>query len=231
MSIYDNLSRVKEGIAAACAAAGRPEQDVTLVAVSKTFAPAAINEAIAAGATDVGENYVQEFVQKREEIDDRARLHFIGHLQSNKAKLVVGKVSLIQSVDRLSLAQELNRLAEKSGLRQRVLLEVNVGGEASKSGAPFEAVDELAHQIALLPGLELMGLMSIPPHGETSAQSVPYFERLYHLFLDMQHKKIDNTSICVLSMGMSGDYREAIACGSTMVRVGTAIFGPRNYQK
>ena len=179
----------------------------------------------------MGENYVQEFVQKREEIDDRARLHFIGHLQSNKAKLVVGKVSLIQSVDRLSLAQELNRLAEKSGLRQRVLLEVNVGGEASKSGAPFEAVDELAHQIALLPGLELMGLMSIPPHGETSAQSVPYFERLYHLFLDMQHKKIDNTSICVLSMGMSGDYREAIACGSTMVRVGTAIFGPRNYQK
>ena len=116
-------------------------------------------------------------------------------------------------------------------VRQRVLLEVNAGGEASKSGASFEQADELAHEIALLPGLELAGLMSIPPHADSPAQTVPYFERLYHLFLDMQQKKIDNTNICVLSMGMSGDYREAIACGSTMVRIGTAIFGPRSYHK
>lgn len=231
MSISDNLKRVREGIASACAAAGRDESEVTLIAVSKTFPPEAVNEAVAAGVLDVGENYVQEFVQKREHIDPRARLHFIGHLQSNKAKFVVGKVELIQSVDRLSLARELSRLAQREGVRQRVLLEVNAGGEASKSGASFEQADELAHEIALLPGLELAGLMSIPPHADSPAQTVPYFERLYHLFPDMQQKKIDNTNICVLSMGMSGDYREAIACGSTMVRIGTAIFGPRSYHK
>ena len=230
MGIYDNVKRVREEIAAACAASGRSEDSVTLVAVSKTFPPCAINEAISAGAADIGENYVQEFLKKYKEIDPSATLHFIGHLQSNKAKSVVGNVSLIHSVDRLSLAQEIHRQAQKQGLRQRVLIEVNVGDEASKSGVPFDQAEELTYRIAELPGLELCGFMAIPPHAESGLDSVPYFERLYHLFLDMKRKKIDNTNICVLSMGMSGDYKEAIACGATMVRVGTAIFGPRQYQ-
>ena len=229
MGVYDNYQRVREEVAAACAAAGRSEDSVTLVVISKTFPPSAINEAISAGATDIGENYVQEFLKKREEIDSSATLHFTGHLQSNKAKSIVGKVALIQSVDRLSLAQEIDRQAQKQGLMQRVLLEVNMGEESSKSGASFDQVEELAYGIAALPGLELCGFMSIPPHAESAGDSVPYFERLYHLFLDMKQKKIDNTNICILSMGMSSDFKEAIACGATMVRVGTAIFGSRQY--
>ncbi|MBQ2697401.1 MAG: YggS family pyridoxal phosphate-dependent enzyme [Clostridia bacterium] len=228
MSIYDNVMRAREGVAAACAAAGRPESEVTLMAVSKTFPAEVVNEAIAAGITDVGENYVQEFVGKREGIDPAARLHFIGHLQSNKAKLVVGKVDLIHSVDRLSLAKELSRLAVRDGVTQGILMEINVGGEESKSGASFEGAMELAEQIATLPGLKLRGLMTIPP-ADGAARG--HFERLYQLFLDMKQKKLDNTDISVLSMGMSGDYREAIACGSTVVRLGTAIFGPRQTVK
>ena len=227
MSITDNILKVREGIVSACAAAGRNEDEITLVAVSKTRTAEEINQAVAAGAVNIGENYVQELLGKIDGIDPAAALHFIGHLQSNKAKQLVGRVELIQSVDRLSLAQEISRQAERRGVCQRILLEINAGEEQGKAGISFDAAMELAHQLAELPHLKLCGVMSIPPHLEESTKIQPFFERLYHLFLDIAHKKIDNTDICILSMGMSGDYREAIACGSNMVRVGTAIFGPR----
>jgi len=233
MAIYDNVMRVREGIAAAAAAAGRCEKDITLVAVSKTFNADKINEAVAAGASNIGENYVQEFVEKLPLIDKAATLHFIGHLQSNKARNVVGKVKYIQSCDRMSLAQEIERQAEKLGILQDVLIEINAGNEASKSGVTMEESEELIFRIGELPHIRVQGLMAIPPHVGDPAASRPHFERLYKLFLDIGSKKSDNSTInmSVLSMGMSGDYEEAIRCGSTMVRVGTAIFGQRIYTK
>ena len=233
MGIYDNVMRVREGIAAAAAACGRSEKDITLVAVSKTFGADKINEAVAAGALDIGENYVQEFVEKLPLIEKAATLHFIGHLQSNKAKNVVGKVKYIQSCDRMSLAEEIERQAEKLDLIQDVLIEINAGNEASKSGVLVEEAEELVLRVGELPHIRVQGLMAIPPHVDDPAASRPHFERLYKLFLDIGSKKSDNSTInmSVLSMGMSGDYEEAIRCGSTMVRVGTAIFGQRIYTK
>lgn len=233
MGIYDNVMRVREGIAAAAAACGRSEKDITLVAVSKTFGADKINEAVAAGALDIGENYVQEFVEKLPLIEKAATLHFIGHLQSNKARNVVGEVRLIQSCDRMSLAEEIERQAQKLGITQNVLIEINAGNEVSKSGVSIEEASELIDQVAELPHIRICGLMAIPPHYNDPAASRPHFERLYKLFLDMRSKKTDNSTInmSVLSMGMSGDYEEAIRCGSTMVRVGTAIFGQRIYTK
>jgi pyridoxal phosphate enzyme (YggS family) len=225
--------RVREGIAAAAAACGRSERDITLVAVSKTFGADKINEAVAAGALDIGENYVQEFTEKLARIDKAATLHFIGHLQSNKAKSVVGKVKYIQSCDRMSLASEIERQAEKLGIVQEVLIEINAGNETSKSGVSIEQASDLIDQVAQLPHICVCGLMAIPPHYDDPTASRLHFERLYQLFLDMSGKKTDNSTInmSVLSMGMSGDYEEAIRCGSTMVRVGTAIFGQRIYTK
>ncbi len=233
MSIYENVMRVREGITAAAAAAGRPAEEITLVAVSKTFGADKINEAVSAGVSDIGENYVQEFMEKLGDIDRAATLHFIGHLQSNKAKHVVGKVKYIQSCDRMSLACEIERQAEKLGIVQNVLIEINAGNEASKSGVPVEAAEDLVFHVGELPHIRVQGLMAIPPNFGDPAASRPHFERLYKLFLDIGSKKTDNSTInmSVLSMGMSGDYEEAIRCGSTMVRVGTAIFGQRIYIK
>ncbi|HWP80572.1 MAG TPA: YggS family pyridoxal phosphate-dependent enzyme [Candidatus Acidoferrum sp.] len=233
MGIYDNVMRVREGIARAAAAAGRPKGDITLVAVSKTFGADKINEAVAAGALDIGENYVQEFTEKLPQIDKSATLHFIGHLQSNKVRHVVGKVKYIQSCDRMSLAGEIERQAEKLGIVQDVLIEVNAGNEASKSGVSIEGAQDLIFQLGELPHIRVCGLMAIPPHNDDPAASRLHFERLYHLFLDIRGKKTDNSTnqMSILSMGMSGDYEEAIRCGSNMVRVGTAIFGQRTYTK
>ncbi|HWQ50428.1 MAG TPA: YggS family pyridoxal phosphate-dependent enzyme, partial [Terriglobales bacterium] len=179
MGIYDNVMRVREGIARAAAAAGRPEGDITLVAVSKTFGADRINEAISAGITDIGENYVQEFTEKLPQIDKSATLHFIGHLQSNKARQVVGKVKYIQSCDRMSLAGEIERQAEKLGIVQDVLIEVNAGNEASKSGVSIEGAQDLIFQLGELPHIRVCGLMAIPPHDDNPGACRPHFERLY----------------------------------------------------
>ena len=231
MGVYDNVMTVKEGMANAAVAAGRSLDKITLVAVSKTFDAPLINEAVKAGVYDIGENYVQEFLAKVSGIDKNAKIHFIGHLQSNKVKSIMGKVQCIQSCDRVSLAKEINKHAEKIGVVQNVLIEVNAAGEAAKSGVNISNAVEVALEIAELQNIRVCGLMSIPPHFNNPASTRPYFERLYNLFLDIESKKTDNSNIkmSVLSMGMSGDYKEAIKCGSTMVRVGTAIFGQRNY--
>ena len=224
MSICSNVLRIREGIASACAKAGRPEQDVSLVAVSKSRTAEEINEVVSAGVLDIGESYAQELMGKIGHINSEARMHFIGRLQSNKARQVVGRAVLLQSVDRLSLAQEISRLAQARDLVQPILLQVGFG-EASKGGVSFAQTNELACQIAALPAVKLIGLMSIPPISADISRLISGFERLYHQFVDIMHRKYDNTDIHVLSMGMSSDYREAIACGSTMIRVGTALFG------
>ena len=229
MSIAENIARVRANIAAAAKEAGRNPEEITLVGASKMNGAAACREAIAAGIDALGENRVQEMTAKlRENAYDGAPLHFIGHLQRNKVRQVVGKADLIQSVGSLELLAEIEKAAGKLGLVQDILLEVNIGEEAAKSGfAPSE----------LLPGAEaalekdhirVLGLMTIPPADAEREETLRYFDKVRALFLDMDGKLFHN-SLQVLSMGMSGDYEDAVRAGATMVRVGTAIFGSRHY--
>ena len=237
MSIEENVRRVRERMARACALAGRPEGSVLLVAASKTNPAERVREAIAAGVDACGENRVQEMLEKLEaDAYAGAPLHFIGHLQRNKVRQVVGTAALIQSVGSRELLADIDARAQKLGLRQEILLEVNIGGEASKSGVAPEEADEIAAWAGTLPGVALRGLMTIPPLATEMVtkqeQTKTFFEKMYALFVDIKHKKYDNVDMQYLSMGMSGDFEEAIACGADMVRVGTAIFGarpPRNH--
>lgn len=216
--IRTSLGEVEARIAAACARAGRPRADVQLVAVTKTFPAADVDAAIAAGATDVGENKVQEARDKQPGVASSARWHLIGHLQSNKAKDAVRLFDVIQTIDSVALAEKVARAAEAAGKRQDVLLQVNVGGEEQKSGvAPAEAI-ALAKQVAALPSLHLTGLMTIPPAGEPEAMR-PFFRSLKSLR--------DELGLAQLSMGMTDDFEVAIEEGSTIVRIGRAIFGSR----
>jgi len=218
MSIRDNVAEVRARIDAACARSGRDAGEVTLVAVSKTFPASYVEEAIAAGITDVGENRVQEARDKKPSVASSARWHLIGHLQSNKAKDAVRLFDAIDSVDSLPLAEKLARAAEGAGKRQDVLLEVNIGREEQKSGALPEEVDALVAAIGGLPALHLRGLMSIPPVG-TAEETRRWFRELRAL---RERHRLEQ-----LSMGMSEDFETAIEEGSTMVRVGRAIFGAR----
>ncbi len=233
VGIVDNVALLRENVARACALCGRDPSSVTVVGVSKTFGVEAINEAVKAGITDIGENFVQEFVTKVEDIDKAANLHFIGALQTNKVKNVIGHVKTVQSVDRMSLADEISKKAKGLGISQDVLIQINAGGEASKGGVSFEEAAELVCAVAEKEGIIVKGFMTIPPFDEDISKTCVYFEKMYNLFLDIKAKTTDNKNIDMqtLSMGMSGDYTEAIKCGSTMVRVGTAIFGHRNYNK
>ena len=219
MGIAENYRRIAAEVARA--AKGR---EVLLLPVSKFKTVEQMEEAYAAGARCFGENYVQELVAKKEHFGDRAEFHLIGHLQKNKVKYVDDKVSLIHSVDSAALADEIERQCAKRGLTLEVLIEVNIGREASKTGAAPEEVPGLAEHIAALPHVKLAGLMAMPPAGEGPR----YFEEARKLFVDMQNKTLDNTTIRFLSMGMSGDYLEAIACGANIVRVGSSIFGSRD---
>ena len=230
MSIAENVAKVRSEIARAALAAGRDPGDVTLVAASKMNDADRVREAIAAGVDACGENRVQEMLEKQEKgAYSGAPLHFIGHLQKNKVKQVVGLASLIHGVDSLALLDAISRVAESRGLTQDLLLEVNIGAEASKSGfAPEEVGDALAYA-ARLPAIRVRGLMAIPPAGNEPEDSRPFFLRMKQLFIDNSEKKYDNVSMDLLSMGMSGDYAVAVACGANMVRVGSAIFGPRHY--
>ena len=227
MSIADNLKYIEERIAAAAERSGRRREDITLIAVSKKVEPARICEAAACGVTDIGENYAQELTAKLPELPQELRKHYIGHLQSNKVKLLVGRVETIQSVDSERLAAEIERRAAALGVRQRVLVEVNLGSELRQSGVAAEQAPERVERIAAYPHVEAAGLMAIPPQCDSESEARRYFERLHRIYVDIKNKKIDNTNICLLSMGMSADFEAAIAEGSNMVRIGTAIFGSR----
>ena len=229
MSIAENIARVREEMAAAAREAGRAPDEITLVGASKMNDAAACREAIAAGIDALGENRVQEMTQKlSENAYDGAPLHFIGHLQRNKVKQVVGHVSLIQSVGSLELLDEIEKVAANRGLVQDILLEVNVGGEEAKSGfAPADT--EAAAEAALSRShVRVLGLMTIPPADADRDTNMRYFEEVRALYVDIDRKLFHN-KLKYLSMGMSGDFADAIRCGANMVRVGTAIFGARHY--
>jgi len=217
-AITDNLRRVNEQIAAAADRAGRKPEEITLVAVTKKQSAATVSEALAAGAGDVGENYVQETAEKRANVAG-GRWHLMGHLQSNKAKLAVSLFDLIQSVDSMKLAQALGRHAQAADTTQAILLQVHLGDEETKTGLPPEQVRDMAAEIAAAQGIELRGLMGIAPNG---VDPRPFFRDLRRLF-----EALPEESRQTLSMGMSGDFEAAIEEGATMVRVGTAIFGAR----
>ena len=230
--IAENIAKIRENMVRAALAAGRRPEEVLLCAATKMNDAARVREAVAAGVDCCGENRVQELTQKlAEHAYDGAPVHFIGHLQTNKVKQVVGKVSLIQSVDRLELLRCIEHEAEKQGILQDILLEVNVAAEESKSGFTPELAPEIAAQMVEYPHCRLRGLMAIPPISEKNGDNCRYFEKIHTIAVDITAKKYDNVCMDCLSMGMSEDYADAIACGSTMIRVGTAIFGARNYNK
>ena len=231
MSIQENIAEIRARIDRAARSTGRTGADITLVGASKMNDAAACQEAIAAGIDVLGENRVQEMTEKlAQNAYDGVPLHFIGHLQRNKVKQVVGKVALIQSVGSVELLREIEKAAAKLALRQDILLEVNIGGEEAKSGFAPEALCEAAALARELPHVRVRGVMAIPPIEREPDGNVPYFRKLHALFVDINEKMYDN-ELEYISMGMSDDFESAIRCGSNMVRVGTAIFGARNYTK
>ncbi len=229
--IKDNMQIVQEEINAACKKSGRDTKDVTLIAVSKTKPLEMLREAYEAGARDFGENKVQELMDKIPEMPSDVRWHMIGHLQRNKVKYIVDKVYLIHSVDSYRLAEEISKEATKKKVEVNILVEVNVALEESKFGTTEEDAILLVEQIAKLPGIRIQGLMTIAPFVENEEENREYFRKLKQLSVDIMRKNIDNVSMNVLSMGMTGDYRVAVEEGATYVRVGTGIFGERDYSK
>ncbi len=229
-AVSENLAVIENNICDAAASVGKKREDIILLAATKTVSPDIINHAILSGVSYIGENRVQEFLSKEKDILTAVHRHFIGHLQSNKAKDIVGKVEMIQSVHSLKLAKLIGKLSDDMGIKTDILLEVNIGNEENKSGFIKEELDEIIPQIARIEGVKLKGLMTIPPICEKKSEIIPYFEEMHKLFIDNRAKKIDNVSMEYLSMGMSSDYAEAIKCGSNLVRVGTSLFGKRNYK-
>ena len=231
MSIAENIAAVRQQMDQAARETGRTGADIILVGASKMNDAAACQEAIAAGIDALGENRVQEMTAKLAEDAYRgAPLHFIGHLQRNKVKQVVGKAALIQSVGSKELLDEIEKVAARMDLVQDVLLEVNIGGEEAKSGFAPEELPQAAAYAKGLAHIRVRGLMTIPPVAVEKGGNIPYFEKVYRLFVDISREMYDNKWEYI-SMGMSGDYADAVRCGANMVRVGSAIFGARNYQK
>lgn len=225
-----NYQVICENIAKAAQSVGKTADDITFLAATKTVDAPTINHAISLGLRYIGENRVQELLSKYEDYDlDHASLQFIGHLQTNKVRQIVGKVDLIQSVDSVKLAREISRCSLKQGISTDILLEVNIGREENKSGVLPEALPELLDEIKDIPAIKVRGLMAIPPICENAQENCKFFDNMRHIFLDIGSKNIDNISMEVLSMGMSDDYAEAIRCGANMIRVGSALFGKRNY--
>ena len=225
-----NYAEVTERIARAARQAGRDPAEITLLAATKTVPVEVINHAIAAGVPLIGENRVQELCAKWDALDKTVPVHHIGRLQTNKVKMVVGKVAVIESVDSLHLAEEIARRSQALGVATDVLIEINVGGEEAKSGVLPENAEELLCAVAPLEGIRVRGLMAIPPLCENESEISRYFEKMYKLFIDFSAKNIDNITMEQLSMGMSGDYEAAVRSGATIVRLGTALFGARNYR-
>ena len=226
--IKENLEGVRQGIKAAAEGCGRKESDVRLIAVTKTYGAELINEAIDCGVTDIGENRVQEILEKYDSVKP-VRWHLIGHLQKNKVKYIIDKVEMIHSVDSLDLAKEIDKRAAKIGKVQKILLEVNVSGEESKFGIKPDKCAELCCEIAQLENTEIHGLMTVAPYTDDKELLKGIFRRLKQISLDIWAEKIDTVYMDELSMGMTNDYELAIAEGATMVRVGTGIFGKRDY--
>ena len=232
MTIAENVARIRSEMEAAALACGRDPKSIQLCAATKMNDAEAVRQAIAAGVDCCGENRVQELTAKlAENAYAGAPVHFIGHLQTNKVKQVVGKVDLIQSVDSERLLAAIQKEAARQGIRQNILLEVNIGEEASKSGFSPEDILPLMEKIAQFPNICVRGLMAIPPISEYSGENLGFFQKMFQLTVDISKKIEDNVLVDCLSMGMSGDFADAIAAGSTMIRVGTAIFGARNYAK
>ena len=230
MSIAENVAKILSDIEKAAMAVGRDPKEITLCAATKMNDANRVREAIAAGVRCCGENRVQELTAKlAENAYQGSDLHFIGHLQTNKVKQVVGKVSLIQSVDSLRLLEAIEKEAAKQGIRQDILLEINIGDEESKSGLDRDEICQMLEKVAVTPSIRVRGLMAIPPICQNPGDNNKFFEEMCNLSVDIMRKKYDNVCMEILSMGMSDDYADAIAHGSTMIRVGTAIFGARNY--
>jgi pyridoxal phosphate enzyme (YggS family) len=228
MSIRENLDHIRGRIAAACVRSGRDPLEVRLVAVSKTKPAAMIEEAAAAGQHLFGESYVQELAAKAEEVKSPVEWHFIGGLQTNKVKYLLGRVSLIHSVDRLSLAHEIDRQWERIGKTADVLIQVNLGAEETKSGTAEEETFGVVRQVAAYPHLHIRGLMAIPPYLEDPEAVRPFFRRLRQLAGEIAGLNVPGVEMAELSMGMSHDFEVAVEEGATLVRVGTAIFGERS---
>ena len=229
-SVRDNYKKVLEQVCESAVKAGRDESDVRLMCVTKTVEPVYINAAIELGADLIGENRVQEYLGKRDELNLKGvERHLIGHLQTNKVRQIVGEVDMIESVSSLKLAKEISKVSLSKGIVTDCLLEVNIGKEESKSGIFIEELEETVFKIASLEGIRIKGLMTIPPICESEAEARRYFAEMRQYFIDIKAKKIDNVDMDILSMGMSGDFEAAVAEGSNIVRVGSAIFGARKY--
>jgi pyridoxal phosphate enzyme (YggS family) len=230
MSIADNIASVRARVADAAISAGRRPSEVKLVAVTKMNDAARVKEAVAAGVDACGENRVQEFLEKKARgAYEGAPVHLIGHLQKNKVKLAAGAFELIESADSEELLRLVNRQAAALGIRQDVLIEVNIAGEESKTGLLPALLPRLLETAAEWPAIRIRGLMAIPPISLKMGDNRRHFARMFELFIDIQGRKYDNVSITELSMGMSGDFEDAVREGATMVRVGSAIFGVRHY--
>jgi len=229
VEIFDeNYKYILERIQRSAEEAGRGVDEITLLAATKTVDVSVINHAINSGITHIGENRVQELLSKVDMLNESHR-HFIGHLQTNKVKDIIDKVELIQSVDSIKLAKEIEKQAEKRGIEIDVLLEVNIGNEQAKSGFSSEELLDSLYKIVEFKHIHVKGLMAIPPICENAQENRKYFSKMHDMFLDIGSKKIDNSSMDILSMGMSDDFDVAISEGATLVRVGTALFGKRNY--
>lgn len=231
MNIGENIRLVRDKISAAQARSGLDMNDVTLIAVTKTRTADEINEAIANGITDIGENKPQEIRDKYDAVSKNVRWHMIGHLQTNKIKYIIDKVCMIHSVDSVHLMEEIDRQAKKHGIIMEILIQVNISGEATKQGCTKEELPMLLERAGDFSNICVVGLMTIAPKTDSNITNSLHFDNIRKLFVDICNKKYDNVTMRCLSMGMSGDYETAVECGSTMVRVGTAIFGERDYSK
>ena len=227
--IQENIKLVEENIKKACEKVGRDVNEVTLIAVSKTKPYTAIEEALPTGVKDYGENKVQELCDKYEILPKDIKWHMIGHLQRNKVKYLVGKASLIHSVDSIRLAEQIEKVYAKADEIANILIEVNMAQEESKFGITSEETEQLVREIAKFPHIRIKGLMTIAPYTDNPESNRVYFRNMKKLSVDIENKNIDNVSMSVLSMGMTGDYQVAVEEGATLVRVGTGIFGERNY--
>ncbi len=227
-----NYKKIEERIAEAAVKSGRKREDIIFLSATKTVSADIINYAISLGLKYIGENKVQELLQKYDDYDlDNASLQFIGHLQTNKVKQIVDKVDLIQSVDSVKLAKEISKQSAARNIVSNVLVEVNIGKEENKSGVMPEMAEELLCEISTMDNISVKGLMTIPPICENKQKICKYFNKMHNIFIDISSKKLDNISMEILSMGMSSDYYEAILEGATMVRIGSSLFGARNYAK
>ena len=232
MSILENVQDIRQRMAEAARSAGRDPREIQLCAATKMNDAEAVRQAIAAGVDCCGENRVQELTAKLEEdAYHGCPVHFIGTLQTNKVRQVVGRVELIQSVDRIKLLEAIQTEAARQGICQDILLEINIGGEESKSGFAPEEIDQVLEKMENYSNVRVRGLMTIPPICQKSGENRKFFQKMLQLSVDIMRKKYDNVYMDFMSMGMSDDFADAIQCGSTMIRVGTAIFGPRQYHK